>query len=161
MSEDLAAWLRKQVEARKATAVAALHGSDGHWWRRLSEETSDPVGALWDGEPVVDEDGDVLGGRERVVYDEGRPSDAQFGHIAANDPRDTIARCEAELAVLDEHTPYVTTEPFNGRRCVRCASDKAYPSGVAIMEAFPCRTVRLIGYAYRFRPGYREAEWKP
>ena len=101
MSDDLTAWLRQQITARRDTAVAALHGSDGHWWRRPDDETGEPVGPLWDGEQVLDTDGDVVGGREVVVYDEGRPSGWQFDHIVANDPRDVIARCEAELAILD------------------------------------------------------------
>jgi hypothetical protein len=171
VSDDLTAWLRQQIGERKATAVAALHGSDGHWWRRPHDETGEPVGPLWDGEPSIDSDGEVLGGREQVVYDEGRPSDAQFEHIAANDPRDTIARCEAELAILDEH--YIlwvhdTNEAYEefsvvsiggankDHGCVTCH----YYSQGGVKGYGYCRTVRLLASAYRHCDGYRE-EWKP
>jgi len=104
--EEAVAWLRAEVEARLALAREAAAPTDGHWWRRMADaghfddDTLEPVGALNAGEPVLDADGDVCGGEEIVVYDEGRPSEVQFDHIAANDPQDTIARCEAELAIL-------------------------------------------------------------
>lgn len=86
--------------------------------------------------------------------------------------REHAARCEAELAVLDEH--YILTrddrneayEEFSvvtiggankGFGCVTC---HYYGQGGVKGYGY-CRTVRLVGYGYRFRPGYREAEWKP
>jgi hypothetical protein len=88
-----------------------------------------------------------------VVYDEGSPADEEAAHIAANDPRDTIARCEAELAILDEHEPRVGYDQPEGDLtpiCVRCADDRMYG------YAYPCRTVRLLLSGYRFCPGWRE-----
>jgi Family of unknown function (DUF6221)/Nudix N-terminal len=76
-------------------------------------------------------------------------------HIVRHGPLDVIADCEAKLAVLDLHCgePLETDLPDGDYRvrqvCTRC--DDGY---------WPCRTVRLIGYAYRLRDGYREA-WKP
>jgi len=62
----------------------------------------EPVSHLWGPVKALrDEDGNVWSGEYVVVYDEGAPGEAQFDHMAANDPRDTIARCEAELAILD------------------------------------------------------------
>src|ERR1700685_3424941 len=104
--ESPAAWLRAQIEARLALAREAAEGTDGHWWRRmadaghLDDRTPEPVGPLWSGFPLHDADGEVWAGEEIVVYDEGRPSGVQFDHIAANDPRDVIARCEAELTAI-------------------------------------------------------------
>jgi hypothetical protein len=112
----------------------------------------EPVGHLWAGEPALDADGDVFGGEEIVVYDEGRPSDAQFDHIAANDPRDTIARCETELAILDEHRPEGGAVP--GEVC--CITCGDFPQVL-----YPCRTVRLVASGYKHWPGYREEDWKP
>jgi hypothetical protein len=119
--EGPVAWLRAQVEARLALAREASPHTDGHWWRRMTDAghfddgTLEPVGALWAGEPELDVDGDVFGGEYVVVYDEGAPSDAQFDHIAANDPQDTIARCEAELAILDlyERTLAIVRAPVD------------------------------------------------
>ena len=125
--EDPAAWLRAQVVARLAAAkLAAREG--GKW-------TQDGVNT-----------GNIssLGGQ--VVYDEGSPDEYQAAHIALNDPQDVIARCEAELAILDEHGPSEVA-PDACRRC---------KGGLA----FPCRTVRLLASGYRHRPGYAEA-WPP
>lgn len=70
---------------------------------------------------------------------------------ARPDPRremhDAIADCEAKLAILDEHEP----SEIAPDACRCCKGSLAYP----------CRTVRLIGYGCRHRPGYREELWKP
>lgn len=132
--EDPVAWLRAQVEARKAAAKLAAR--EGGTWTQ-----DDPVrypGSI-----------SSLGGQ--VVYDEGSPDEYQAQHIAANDPRDVIARCEAELAILDEHRAADGACP--GEVC--CITCGDYPQ-----VEYPCRTVRLLAGGYRFRPGYRE-EWKP
>jgi hypothetical protein len=171
--EEPVAWLRRQIEARLALAREAAERTDGHWWRRMADaghyddHRLEPVGHLWAGEPVPDVDGDVFGGEEIVVYDEGRPSDVQFDHIAANDPQDTIARCEAELAILDEHAS-------DGDRidpeCVGCAARHPASCECGWQSAggqhwrtaapYPCRTVRLLASGYKHRPGYREEDWK-
>jgi hypothetical protein len=118
----------------------------------------EPVGPLWAGVPVLDADGDVYGGEEIVVYDEGRPSDVQFDHIAANDPQDTIARCEAELAILDDHAPLSGYDP-HGPVCVICCEPGGFGCEDAVVR-HPCRTVRLLASGYRHRKGYRP-EWAP
>jgi len=74
--QEPVAWLRAQVEARKATAKLAAR--EGGTWTQ-----DDPVrrpGSI-----------ESLGGP--VVYDEGSPDEYQAAHIALNDPQDTIARC--------------------------------------------------------------------
>jgi Family of unknown function (DUF6221) len=96
--------------------------------------------------------------------------------MEANDPQDTIARCEAELAILGEH--YILTDgdrnpayeafslypcgPKGGARdrgsgCVTCH----YYSQGAVKSYGICRTVRLLASGYRYRPGYREEDWGP
>lgn len=172
--EDPVAWLRAQVEARKALAREASEHADGHWWRRMTDaghfddHRLEPVGHLWAGEPVLDADGDVTGGGEIVVYDEGRPSDAQFDHIAANDPRDVIARCEAELAILDQHQPVSVAEgEFVVKRwqeCQECGPNNDLSGVYAVPgegESFwPCQTLRILVGAYKHQPGFK-AEWLP
>jgi Family of unknown function (DUF6221) len=142
-SEKAVEWLREQIGARKAAAGAARHGTDGHWWRRthapyVDSAGREPCGDLWSGEPERDEDGEITLGENIVVYDEGAPSDAEFTHIALNDPQDTIARCEAELAILDAYA-----EP----------SENAYsPEYYTGLWVAVCATAR----AYRHREGYAE-----
>ena len=84
--------------------------------------------------------------------------------MEANDPRDTIARCETELAILDEHaSDGDTIDP----ECVRCAGNHPYLCECGAgdgrhwrtAQPYPCRTVRLLLRGYQFRPGFRE-EWK-
>jgi hypothetical protein len=164
-------WLRQQVQARLALAREASPKTDGHWWRRTSvtyiNGPPEPVGALYAGEPFRDEDGEVACGDYIVVYDEGAPSGAQFEHIAANDPRDVIARCEAELAILDEHYILWTTdsnEAYEEFSVVRiggadrdhgCVCCHYYGQG-GVKGYGICRTVRAVASAYRHREGYAE-----
>jgi Family of unknown function (DUF6221) len=171
VNDNMTAWLRKQIETRMALAREASPKTDGHWWRRETvfyvNGTLAPVGPLYAGEMCRDEDGGILGGEYIVVYDEGAPSDAQFEHIAANDPRDTSARCEAELAILDEHA---SDGDARWPECIRCADthpancDCGWEAGGGehrrAAHAYPCRTVRLLASSYRHRDGYKE-EWKP
>ena len=68
--------------------------------------------------------------------------------IAANDPRSVIARCEAELAILDEHRAEAGCFP-DELCCVTCGD---FPQVL-----FPCRTVRLLAGGYKHRPGFPAA----
>lgn len=69
------------------------------------------------------------------------------------------ARANAELAILVEHHGEDTA---GGQViCHRCSdrnSDHPDIQDLWVAIAAPCRTVRLLGYGYRHRPGYRE-EW--
>jgi hypothetical protein len=139
--EDPVAWLRAQVEARLALARDAADGDSGEWF----------TGDKWNVYRAEDiapyEDADE---HDLVVYGNVKP---QSGHIAANDPRDTIARCEGELAILDEHAPrngYDQPEGDLTPVCTCCADDRMYG------YAYPCRTVRLLARGYRHRAGYPE-----
>jgi hypothetical protein len=129
---DLAAWLRRRIEERKCLAGHAIELGSAAEWTELSSGVlmtiaPDAPQDTWDG-----------------VWPMGDSSLTRL--MEANDPRDTIARCEAELAILDLHA---SNDYERYPECVHCA-----------VEAFPCRTVRHLGYGYRHRPGYRE-EWKP
>ena len=139
-------WLREQVTRRMETAKAACHDGDGNWWRRQRALYVDgepvPDGALYEGTPDVDDSEYDLFIAEIVVYDEGRPSGAQFAHIALNDPQDVIARCEAELAILDLHGLW-----------------EAEAAGHPMMGAAACAVsdaVRHLASGYKHREGYAE-----
>lgn len=138
--EDLAPWLRLAILLRRDAAKLAAR-----------------EGGTWTHDGVHTGNISSLGGQ--VVYDEGSPDEYQAAHIAANDPRDTIARCEAELAILDEHAPVSGYAPY-GPVCVICC-DPGGPGEEAAVVDHPCRTVRLLASGYRHWPGYQAEAWKP
>lgn len=100
-SDEMLSWLRSTIEGDKALAEVAAFGErygvayTGHW-------------TFTDGDDLVYQHGRRIPGGAGIV---GRSCDccgpASVGHaldlmhIATHDPRDTIARCEAELSVLD------------------------------------------------------------
>jgi Family of unknown function (DUF6221) len=131
--DELAPWLRREVGQDMAAARDLIESEAASpvW----SEMTS---GVLVTGPPEHDDtwSGTFAMGDSRLTR-----------FIAGRDPRWVIADCEAKLAVLDEHD---TRDWQVGDRSHDCQ-----------WRSWPCRTVRLLGYGYRFRPGYREAEWKP
>jgi Family of unknown function (DUF6221) len=76
-----------------------------------------------------------------------------------SDPDRVLADIALKRAILADHVPYRCGESAV-LRCQRCASDDAYPSGVAIMEAFPCNVVRQLGTEFSGHPDYKPI-WKP
>lgn len=158
MSEqgDLATWLRQRVRERLYLAQRTVElGNNAEWTEQSSGVlvTSEPTEAdAWHGTWVT--------------------GDSSLTRLMeANDPRDTITRCEAELAILDVH--YIlwrhdTSEAYEEFSVVAvggadkdhgCVTCHYYGQGGVKGYGY-CRTVRLLGYGYRFRDGYRE-EWKP
>ena len=180
--EELAAWLRREIGYAMAAArevIAAcikdcarpcdFHPAAAAEWHEMSSGVLDICEGLdradtWEGVWAV--------GDSRVTR-----------FIAANDPRSVIARCEADLAILDEHArlPAFPVETLTAWRaagipeerivkasavasCARChtpVDDAREDEDQCLSVAYPCRTVRLLGYGYRFRPGYREGSWNP
>jgi hypothetical protein len=68
------------------------------------------------------------------------------------------ARCEAELAILDEHAPADFTA-YGERLCRRCRWDddeRGRDDDAHHWAVYPCRTVRLLLSGYKHRPGYPE-----
>jgi hypothetical protein len=180
--KGLTAWLRQQIEARKAAAEAA---SEGPWdvsavtpaWAGFKDDPMSPAKVT-----CIDDASDHC---LFVALRFGQPpevDEANAAHVAANDPQDTIARCEAELAILDEHAcvPDYPPESIAEHRargwpedrlkamaemvyCDRChtpVDDAREDESQCLGVIYPCRTVRLLASGYRHRPGYRE-EWAP
>lgn len=139
--DEAIGWLRQQVTQRLETARKASHGSDGRWVGR--EQTKyGPHGHLRDNSGEV------------VVYDEGSPSDCEFEHIALNDPQDVIARCEAELGILNLHQHERLggrTAQRNDLGCALCHED----DGVQWHPGW-CDTVKAVASGYRHRDGYTQ-----
>lgn len=76
-------------------------------------------------------------------------SEQAAAYIRRHDPRDTIARCEAETKLLDLHGP---------NRYGQCRACDPESCGCTGSEDYPCATVRTILSGYRHRPGFKP-EW--
>lgn len=144
MSDELVPWLRQCIRERLYLATHAMELGNAAEW---SEMTSGVLVTARADNPQEDPHD-----RWDGVHAIGDSSLTRL--MVANDPRDTIARCEAELAVLDEHRPFDPDSDWLRDFCATCGELDHRKI------RFPCRTVRLIGYGYRYRPGYREV-WKP
>jgi len=135
---EMVAWLRREIETDKTKAQAVTQG--------MAWCTKDVEGdELWDFSFIA-------------IYTDGWPwretarccLENEADHIARHDPQDVIARCDAELAILDEH------EDIDGH-CETCGNYD--PTGLHEHSvAAPCRTVRLLAQGYRHRDGWR-GEW--
>ena len=88
--EEPVAWLRKRIRERLYLAQRTIELGNHAEWTELSS------GVLVTSEPT---ETDTWHG----TWPMGDSSLARL--MEANDPQDTIARCEAELAILDEHGP--------------------------------------------------------
>ncbi|MEO3860904.1 DUF6221 family protein [Acrocarpospora sp. B8E8] len=126
---EVAVWLRSTIEGDKAAAEAI---GAGVWTvAKAGRAELDELAILDDGRPIIDSGWEGGG-----VYD----ADVAH-HIALHDPRDTIARCEAELAELDRHQPNFAGD------CTRCD------------QVAPCEAVVIKARGYRHRPGWKD--WEP
>lgn len=87
------------------------------------------------------------------------------GEVLWHEARERVAHLEAMLAILDEHA---SDGDERWPQCVRCADLHPERCECGVLdgrhwrtaEDYPCRTVRFLLMAYRFRLGYRE-EWAP
>jgi hypothetical protein len=131
--EGPVAWLRQRIRERLYLAQHAIELGNAAKW---TEQSS---GVLVTGEPT---ETDVWHG----TWATGDSSLTRL--MEANDPQDTIARCEAELAILDEHPPYAD-DPDH---CARC-QNWLY----AVAAPWPCTTIRALAWGYRHRRGFPAA----
>lgn len=137
---EMVDWLRGVVSGDLQKAKAATSGP----WSVNSENLAETI---YGAEDVAVVAGSRWGG-EAPVFE----SDADALHIATHDPRDTIARCEAELAIIDEH-PRTQAGSKLGKECKTCSGDHWG-------EPYPCPTLRALAYGYRNRDGWKET-WRP
>jgi hypothetical protein len=146
--EDPVAWLRARIGNRLYLARHAIELGNAAEWTELS------TGVLVTGEPT---ETDTWHG----TWPMGDSSLSRL--MEANDPQDTIARCEAELAILDLHR-WIDwdDEHYSGTGCITCDYqsrghvDRSAPRGPT-----SCLTVRHLASGYKYWPGYREEDWKP
>ena len=148
--DDLTTWLRQRIQARLALAQGTIELGNAAEWYEMSS------GVLVTGN-----------GAEADPWDGTWPmGDSTLTRLMeANDPRDTIARCETELAILAEHS---SDGDDRWPACARCTSTHPARCECGKLDgehwraacAWPCATARLLGSAYKHQPGYRE-EWAP
>jgi hypothetical protein len=174
MSDELVAWLREQITADlEAARIVGAGGFEPQRWdtdppgqvNPAPAPYGDQINAVLVPDPEDRRDRESLPGWVEVVsYDRmlGKPPEAdcrdddlpvaligdgrrEVDHICRHDPRNVVARCEAELAILDECDLLLKV-------------GIAFPDEAGVESAE--RIMRLIGAAYRHRDGYLE-EWKP
>lgn len=103
-SDDMLSWLRAVVEGDKAAAEAT--SATPH--RKAETASADHAAWSYSGESGVVMCGcgvfeGVASGNCGCCWPDAEGREVDLAHIALHDPRDTIARCEAELALLDDH----------------------------------------------------------
>lgn len=132
-------WLRQRIQARLALARNAIELGNAAEWTELSSGVlmtiaPDAPQDNWDG-----------------VHPLGDSSVTRL--MEANDPQDTIARCEAELAILDAHDK---AEHYCPLPVLPSVHGQLWTPAEG-----PCWTLRLLASGYKCWPGYREEDWKP
>ena len=158
-AEEPVAWLRQRIRERLYLARHAIELGNAAEWTELSS------GVLLTVDPDAPQD-------DRDTWDGVHPmGDSSLTRLMeANDPQDTIARCEAELAILDEHAltwpdgepeyenlDEPVTDSRGGIHYVPVKGDPVSPYTCKICgydNGGPCRTVRLLAGGYKHRPGF-------
>lgn len=139
---ELLTWLRATVEGDKA-AAEEIRAS----WTTTSWMVERPDGGGDERLALVDEHTR----RKLVVVDWGsnRASEDELEHMARHDPQDTIARCEAELKLLDLYERY-TVVP----------EDEQAAMFIWQANRLAEHALKALAYGYRHRPGWQEG-WAP
>lgn len=119
MTADMLSWLRSTIMSALEAARAADEASPGPWVNTGQDGDGDawqihgaPTGeTTWKYDRVTEEEQEVpvLRRVATLNYDDGGGvwEKAAADHIVLQQPQDTIARCEAELALLDVVLPEV------------------------------------------------------
>ena len=133
--EEAVAWLRQRIRERLYLAQHAIELGNAAEWTELTSGVlmtiaPDAPQDTWDG-----------------VHPMGDSSLTRL--MEANDPQDTIARCEAELAILDEHG--------GEHMCF----ENTHDGNTWNWYIGDCRVMRHVASGYKHWPGYREEDWKP
>jgi len=132
VNDEAVKWLREQIEARLEIARNATLGP---WFVDEMSVRGAPDGNI--AAPSI---------RNTLVGKHTWPQEA--AHIIANDPQDVMARCEAELAILDAHGH---AEHYCPLPVLPSTHGQLWTSAEG-----PCWTVRQIASGYRHREGYAQ-----
>lgn len=129
---DLTRWLHTAILTTRALARDA---ADGPWTGGTESDH---------GWHVLDSSG------AEVAISVALPT---MAHIVTNNPQVVLDRCAADLELLDEH------RAIDGY-CRTCSQTERQPDPVGWFVPAPCRTIRLIGTAYRHTIGGWRGEWR-
>ncbi|MGS2645868.1 DUF6221 family protein [Streptosporangium sp. G12] len=179
---ELISWLRSTIEGDKAAAEAAgaprlikvsVKDENGYRWDKKPVEYSGEWQVAGDGdavEPVCPEAEAIVSASCGCCCSTSEGLDADLKHIAIHDPRDTIARCEAELVELDviEAIPHQRVHDDEWFSCSQARDEHGELSCYhdnRVGEPCDCgrdalvdRLIRAKAYGYRHRPGFNP-EW--
>jgi hypothetical protein len=140
---EMVEWLRATIEGDKAAAEEAAKVYPPPWTLREKDPGGD------------ERDWDIHEAEYAFIKacstcEHSGIHEAPGRHIAIHDPRDTIARCDAELAILDLYAEADYKRDHPG------PADPTHltTAFLAIGEA-----VGLIGDGYRHRDGWKD-EWR-
>jgi hypothetical protein len=159
-SDDMLSWLRSTITADLAQAKAADEASPGPWVNTGQDGLGDawqihgaPTGdTTWVYDRVAEESREVpeLLRVATLNYDDGGGvwEREAADHIVLQQPRDTIARCEAELALLDEMIPII--EELDDIAMSEGLGSVAYGEPTYLL-------VQKMVSGYRHRPGFDPA----
>lgn len=129
-ADDMLSWLRSTIEGDKAVAEENL----GEAWTAADDR---------DGGFFINMEDAGSFGKACGCCITGTLCEVEAKHIALHDPRDTIARCEAELKLLDD---------FIGQ--VDALDWIAYSEGQGSPGETSAHLLRLMASGYRHRPGF-------
>jgi Family of unknown function (DUF6221) len=142
VGDGLVPWLRRRIAERKCLAEHTIELGNAAEWTELSS------GVLMTCRP--DSPQDDPHDRWDGVHPMGDSSLTRL--MEANDPQDTIARCEAEISILDLCERVISDD---ARKHDDCGAASSWTALAVAMHM-----VRRLAYGYRHWPGYRD-EWKP
>lgn len=150
-ADGLLSWLKTTITADLEAARAADKVAPGPWVNRGQAGYGDawqvhgaPTGETdWD--PEADAVVPVLSRVATLNYSDGGGvwEREAADHIVLQQPRDTIARCEAELKLLDEFLGQVDALDYI-----------AYSEGQGALGETSADLLSLLAFGYRHRPGF-------
>ncbi|MFI7448103.1 DUF6221 family protein [Nonomuraea sp. NPDC049714] len=169
--DDLLAWLRATIEGDLTQAKAADEASPGPWvntgqdgqgsdtdaWQIHGAPTGDTTWK-YDRETEQETEVPVLSPVATTEYDDGGGvwKREAADHIVLQQPRDTIARCEAELALLDVMVSIVDQLDEIAYGEGQGAGDPDHPGEPLYGPS--TYLVKRFAKGYRHRPGFNP-EW--
>lgn len=147
MSDELAEWLRAQLDEDERLARHALEWAPSPWVGAFKQVTSEPEGSI------------------KTV---ASTNSAQVSHhIERWEPEAVLAEVEAKGRLIDLHWHNVDRvdiapfDPLTGLKREPSYDVTCHICGwVGERTTSTCLTLRLLAWPYRDRPGFRD-EWRP
>ncbi len=141
--EEPVAWLRQRIRERLYLARHAIELGSAAEWTELSS------GVLMTVDPDAPQD-------DRDTWDGVHPmGDSSLTRLMeANDPQDTIARCEAELAILDRCEALLPPDPADLDEHYQDGRDDDEIMRDEALADLADEVLALVSDGYRHREGW-------